>query len=233
MDYRVISIGCLAANPLWGERAPARTGHSTTTLVASGERRILVDPGLPGQALAARLGERANLAPKDITDVFLTSFHPECRRALREFDDADWWVSEIERETVGVSLAQRLRAIRTGEGIESRGETDAEVASMLEQDIAILRRCNTPEDELAKGVSIFPLPGVTPGLCGLLLEGPRYTTVICGDAIPTYEHLEQGRVPPAADIERAKQSYEEALEVADVFIPGRDNLFFSPTKRPF
>ena len=82
MDFRIISIGCLAAHPLWNERGAVRTGHATTTLITSGKRRILVDPGLPPQALSARLSERAGISPQDVTDVFLTSFAPDVRRGL-------------------------------------------------------------------------------------------------------------------------------------------------------
>ncbi|MFM1936342.1 MAG: hypothetical protein RI990_1301, partial [Planctomycetota bacterium] len=32
-DFRVISIGTLAHNPLWGERGDVRAAHATTTLI--------------------------------------------------------------------------------------------------------------------------------------------------------------------------------------------------------
>lgn len=234
MDIRVISIGALAAHPLWGERGAVRTGHATTTLIVSESRRVLVDPGLPAQALAARLGERANLAPKDITDVFLTSFHPETRRGLLAFESARWWIHAPEREAVGVALAQRVKAMKTGEGIEAGGGHDQELLHALQQDIAILQRCEAAPDELAPRVALFPLPGVTPGLAGLLLEDLRHTTLICGDALPTIEHLEQGKVlSPASSVDQARASFEEALEIADLLILGRDNLVVNPTKRPF
>ncbi len=234
MDVRVISIGALAAHPLWGERAPVRTGHTTTTLVSIEKRRVLVDPGLPAQALVARLSERANLAPKEITDVFLTSFHPEARRGLLAFENAKWWIHAPERESVGVALAQRVRAMKTGEGIEAGGGHDSELLHALQQDIAILQRCEAAPDELAPRVALFPLPGITQGLAGLLLEDLRHTTLICGDALPTIEHLEQGKVlSPAASVDQARSSFEEALEIADLLILGRDNLVVNPTKRPF
>jgi hypothetical protein len=69
MDVRVISIGTLSVHPLWGERTPVRTGHATTTLVRTGGKVILVDPSLPAQVLEARLAERANVKPEQITDV--------------------------------------------------------------------------------------------------------------------------------------------------------------------
>lgn len=227
MDFKVISIGTLAANPLWGERAPARTGHATTTLVASGDKRILVDPGLPEQAIVARLSERANLKPSDITHVFLTSFLPDVRRGLLAFDEATWWISTEERDAVGGFVAQQLKRM-----VESGG--DPTLRKALENDIAILKRCQPVPENLAPRVDVFPMPGVTPGLCGLLLSGERHTTVVCGDAIPTVEHLEQGKIlPMAADVDRARQSFEEALEVADLLVLGRDNIVVNPTHRPF
>ena len=49
MDDRVISIGALSSHELWDEKGSLRTAHATTTLIRSGDRVILVDPGLPSQ----------------------------------------------------------------------------------------------------------------------------------------------------------------------------------------
>lgn len=233
MDFRIISIGALPFHPLWGERTQVRTGHATTTLIRAGSRAIVVDPGLPGPALAARLAERANLRPEQVTDVFLTSFRPDVRRGVTIFEDAAWWISERERETVGVMMAERLR--ETASGAQSAAaQADRELRDVLEQDVAILQRCKPAEDAFAERVAIFPLPGVTPGLCGLLLEGERYTTLVCGDAVPTVEHLLAGQVlPNAADPRLAQESFAEAIEIADMLVPGRDNLAMNPTKRLF
>lgn len=226
IDYRVISIGCLDAHPLWDERSPMRSGHSTTTLVRSGDAAILIDPGLPATIIEARLAERANLKPSDITHVFLTSFRPDVRRGLELFDDARWLISEAEREGMGVPLASQL-----ARAIDSK---EIELRHALERDVALLKRCRSAPDTLAPGVSLFPLPGVTPGMCGLLLSQPTTTVLICGDAIPTLEHLEQGKtVRWAADIDQARASFTEAIEIADVLILGRDNLVLNPVKRPF
>jgi glyoxylase-like metal-dependent hydrolase (beta-lactamase superfamily II) len=81
-------------------------------------------------------------------------------------------------------------------------------------------------------VDLFPLPGVTPGTCGVLLALPGVTVLACGDAIPTFEHLSQGKVlPTAANIEQAEESFREAVEIADVLILGRDNIARNPLKR--
>ncbi len=226
MDYRVISIGALEAHPLWDEREPARTGHATSSLVRAQGRTILVDPGLPGDIVAARLHERANLRVEDVTHVFLTSFRPDVRRGLARFAHATWWIGEAERETVGVAMVAQLR------GAENAGET--ELRAMLAEEVELLERCEPAPDKLAEGVDLFPLPGVTPGLCGLLLPEGRHTTLICGDAVPTWEHLEQGAVPRwAADAAQARESFVEAIEIADLLVLGRDNLVVNPTKHPF
>lgn len=225
-ELRIISIGACEMHDLWGERAPARVGHSTTTLITNGRTRILVDPGLPAPALDARLRERANIAPRDITHIYLTSFRPDVRRALPLFEEAIWWISEAEREGVGVPLVASLQRAEDGD--------DRELVEALRAEIEILRRFEAAPDHLCDRVDLFPLHGVTPGLTGLLVSEPRHTTLICADAIPTIEHLEQGAVPKwSADAAQAQESFKEAVEIADLLILGRDNLVVNPTKKPF
>ncbi|MEM7755300.1 MAG: MBL fold metallo-hydrolase [Planctomycetota bacterium] len=230
MDWRVISIGTMSANGLWGEREPARTGHATTTLVRTttedGEpMTILVDPGLPEAALLARLRERANLGPEDITHVFLTSFHPDCRRGIGAFERAVWWVSATEREAVGVPLVQSLKRLT-----ESFEEPDEQTLDVLRTDIAVLQRCEPAPDRLGTAVDLFPLHGVTPGLTGLLLAA-KQTVLLCGDAIATQDHHERGEVDrAAANTSAAKEAFAEAIEVADILVLGRDNAVWNQTR---
>ncbi len=253
LDLRVISIGTLAAHPLWGERRPARTGHATTTLIRTRDDVILVDPGLPAQALVARLAERANIAPDDVTMVFLTSFHPDTHRGIGAFERARWLIHRSEREMVGVPMVSALRhALEQGHD---------ELREQIEREVAILHRFEEAPDSLARGVDLFPLPGVTPGLCGLIVEtsvapgaaalGERgdeaagddataaranedsRTVIVCGDAIPTVEHLATGRVlPNAGNLKHAAASFAEAVEIADWLVLGRDNCVPSPGRLP-
>ncbi|HZW08281.1 MAG TPA: MBL fold metallo-hydrolase [Phycisphaerales bacterium] len=216
MDVRVISIGALAEHPLRDKRRKARTGHATTTLIRTADAAILVDPGLPPAAVVARLDERAGLEPADITHVFLTSFKADTCRGIRAFENAEWLIGERERESLGVPLAKLLR---------DAGDADEETKRELEYQVALLKECKPAPDSIARGVDLFPLPGVTPGLCGLLASEPSRTTVVCGDAIPTVEHLEQAQVPKNSfDAKLAMESFKEAVEIADVLILGRDNL---------
>ena len=57
--------------------------------------------------------------------------------------------------------------------------------------------------------------------------------LVCGDAVATQEHLEQGKVLPYChDVEQAQQSFAEAIEIADLLIPGRDNISLNPLRQP-
>lgn len=226
MDVRVVSIGALAAHPLWDEREPCRTGHATTTLIRTEDRIIIVDPGLPGPVLGARLQERAGVDVEQVTDVFLTRMHIDTRRGLDAFDGAAWWLSEAEREFVGTRMALNLK--------DAAGGDDDELVAQLEREVAIIQRCRVVEDRLAPGVDLFPMPGLTPGLTGVLIPEPTQTTLVCGDAVATVEHLESGKVLlPAADADQARESFAEAIEIADLLIPGRDNVVVNPARRAF
>lgn len=225
MDYRIISIGTLSRHPLWARPAPPRTAHATTTLIRSEGKVILVDPSLPEQILGARLTERAGLALDEVTDVFLTSFRPAHRRGVGALERANWWISEAERERVGVTLIEQLQAV---------GAQDEQTEQMLKQDIALLQRARAAPDTLAAQVDLFPLPGPTPGHAGLLLTLSQATVLIAGDAVPTVEHLEKGQASQDSyDLQAARESLAEVIEIADWIIPGHDNLVPNLTRRPF
>jgi glyoxylase-like metal-dependent hydrolase (beta-lactamase superfamily II) len=222
IDYRVISIGALSHHPLRQEAGGRRTAHATTTLIQTEGKRILVDPALPAEVLNARLVERSGLELSSITDVFLTNFRPAHRGALLAMSDANWLISEAEREQVGVSLIELLQRV------------DEDDQDQVKHEIAILKRCKAAPDKLAQQVDLFPLPGFTPGTCGLLLPLPGNTVLIAGDAVATQEHFEQGKVlEDGWDVEQARASLTEAIEIADWLICGHDNLIPNTTRQGF
>jgi len=146
------------------------------------------------------------------------------RRGLDAFAQAEWLVPEAEREMVGVDLVSRFR--------EAHGAGDAEVARLLREEIERLERCRACPDRLAPGVDLFPLPGATPGCAGLILSLPGSTVVVAGDAVATAEHLEAGLViTPCFDVEQARASLAECIEIADLIVCGRDNLVLNPVRR--
>lgn len=221
MDYRICSIGTLSAHPLWNQPQAARTAHATTTLIRSGDKTLLVDPGLPAPAVTAHLNERAGLTPEAVTDVFLTTFRPAHRRALEAFAHAKWWISRAEREAVGTHLVSLFQQAE-----------DEEACQVIKHDIALLQRCQAAPDQLAEHVDLFPLHGYTPGTCGLLISLPSATVLLAGDAVATAEHLAQGQVLAGAyDLDAARASFTEAVEIADWIIPGHDNILPNLTRR--
>ena len=221
MDYRIVSIGTLSHHDLWPNQQPPRTPHATTTLIQSGDQTILVDPALPPQIIQARLQERSGLTTQDITHVFLTNFQPAHRWGLPGLTDAQWLISEMELEFVTQKIRERLDH-----------EQDPQLRDALAAETAVLERCRPAPDRLAEQVDLFPLPGFTPGTCGLLLSHTNATTLLAGDAVPTVEHLQQGRVLRTSyDVQQARESLAEAVEIADVIIPGHDNLTLNRTRR--
>lgn len=221
MEYRLVSIGTLPSHPLWEEQGVLRTGHATTTMIKSGENILLVDPSLPAQILDARLHERWGFRLFDVTHVFLTSFDPDRRRALDGFSDAVWYMHEPEIESARAFLLEELQ----------HADGDRELVLLIEHQLQLLTNFKVPEDRVMKGVDLFPLQGYTPGCCGLLLPTPKRTIVIAGDAAATAEHIERCQVlANCADIEVAQESLKECIEIADIIIPGRDNIILNPLR---
>lgn len=213
----ILSIGTLSRNRIWKETTAVRTPHATTSLIRAGGRVILVDPGLPAPVQVARLFERTGLRPDAVDTVFLTTFRPAHREGLAAFEHATWLIHDAERDAVAEHLGD----------LRDRG--DDEIRSTVSRELDLLERFQSPEDKLADQVDLFPLPGYTPGTCGLLITEPTTTTLVAGDAVPTRDHLLAGQVlADPFNNAQAQESLREAYEIADVIVPGHDNLFQNP-----
>jgi glyoxylase-like metal-dependent hydrolase (beta-lactamase superfamily II) len=214
----VISIGTLSSNPFWNEQGKLRAAHATTTLIREGDRTILVDPSLPPELLVHRLDERAGLKPQQIDTIFLTNFRPVHRRALTVFEEAQWLISAEERSAI---IAHLTKALEEVEG------PAAEVQSApveIEEELGLAGRTEPAPEHLSRSVDLFPSPGATVGSCGLLVAAAR-TIVIAGDAVVTREHFANGRVyERCADPAQGRASFADIVEIADIIIPGHDNM---------
>jgi len=219
VEYSIISIGTLGRNPLWGEATAVRSAHATITLVADGDRRILVDPSLPGRILDARFNERTGLALADVTDVFCTTLRPVHRRGIEALDHADWWCNEPEIEAYAAHLAGLL---------QSAERLDRDEASGVQADMQLVRRFRPAPERFSPQIHLYPLPGPSVGSAGLLLTPPANTVVIAGDAAATAGHFLRGQVwQGCADAEAAMRSLQDIVEIADVIVPGHDNVMLS------
>jgi glyoxylase-like metal-dependent hydrolase (beta-lactamase superfamily II) len=215
----VISIGTLSRNLLWKESEPVRTPHATTTLIRATKKTILIDPGLPGQILAARLFERTGLRPDAVDTIFLTNSRPSHRGGLAAFPNARVLIHESERERALVEIAMHL---------DEADEEDDDRAT-LTAELKLLQSLKTAPDALAPQVELFPLFGYTAGTCGVLVTGPTQTTLIAGDAVASVDHLLAGQVLPGCfNLQQAKESLAEVYEIADVVVPGHDNVLLNP-----
>jgi len=220
VEYSVISIGTLSHNPLWGERAPVRTAHATTTIVRDGGRSILVDPSLPAPALEARYFERTGGRLADVTDVFCTTLRPVHRRGVQALRGARWWAARVEIETHVEYLSSALASAERL-GSERAEETQA--------DLELLKRFSPAPQRFGDQIEVYPLAGPTPGSAGLLLTPATKTIVIAGDAALTAQHVDMGRVwEGCADRQAALTSLADMVELADVIICGHDNLMLCP-----
>jgi glyoxylase-like metal-dependent hydrolase (beta-lactamase superfamily II) len=217
--FDIISIGTLSRNILWRETQPVRTPHATTTLVRAAKSNILVDPGLPPQIIGARLLERTGLKPSQIDAVFLTNFRPAHRGGLALFEGAKVYLHEREQQAARSKL----------EEIAAHLPADDEDYQRVQNELEILDATVSAPDQVATGVDLFPLFGFTPGTCGLLLALPTLTALIAGDAVATQDHFLAGQVlPDPADLQAARESLQEVYDIADVIVPGHDNVFLNP-----
>jgi glyoxylase-like metal-dependent hydrolase (beta-lactamase superfamily II) len=218
--FSIISIGTLSHNRLWGESAAVRTAHATTTLVSDEDRRILVDPSLPGAILASRLNERTGMRPADVTDIFLTTLRPAHHRGLDIFEHARWWAHGAEIEDYAGKLTEVLR---------SADRLSEEDAQRIRADLDRVKRVEPSPEKFTAQVHLYPLPGPTLGSAGLLLSPPTRTIIIAGDAAVTGEHLMRGQIWDGCDNhDLAMESMKDLLEVADLVVPGHDNIMLTP-----
>jgi glyoxylase-like metal-dependent hydrolase (beta-lactamase superfamily II) len=112
--------------------------------------------------------------------------------------------------------------------IEQAPEEDVD-RRVLMQELALLEKLTPADDQVADQLDLFPLPGYTPGNCGLLIKLPTASVMLAGDAVPTQDHFLAGQVlPDSYNIEAAQESMREVYEIADLIIPGHDNLFPNP-----
>lgn len=222
VEFTIVSIGALSHHRLWGEAAPTRTAHATTTLVTAGDRLILVDPGLPASVLTARLFERTGKGPADITDVLCTTLRPAHRRGIDAFGSARWLAHEVELESYRGFLENTL---------ESAERLESDEVRAVREDLDKMDAFQPAEEQPADQVTLYPLAGPTPGSAGLLLTPPTQTIVIAGDAALTSEHIQSGQIwQGCLQADRAMESLRDLLELADVIVPGHDNVVFSPRR---
>ena len=198
----VLAIGTLAKNKYWNEKAPVRQEYSTVTLIRSDDVVLVIDPGWPPAVLKSALFYRSGLEPEAVTHVFLTHFEAAHAAGAVLFDKAKWLVYDEELRYAEAELAAN------------------------DSGRAILARLQPAPEKFAPGVDIFPTFGHTPGHASVLVYTAMQTTIVAGDAVLTRDHFEHGDLGEKPwDLEKAKASFQDVLEIADIIVPGHDNIF--------
>ncbi len=222
VEYSVISIGALSRNRLWGESVAVRSSHATTTAVFDEGKVILVDPSLPAQALGPVFNERTGKQLADVTDVFCTTLRPVHRRSILALPEANWWAYQDEIDSHRAKLAALL---------ESAERISPADAGQIEADLKLLESFRPAPEKFTEQVTVYPMAGASAGSAGLLLTPPTMSIVIAGDAVLTAEHFAMGQVwEGCEDREKALDTLRDVLELAEVIVPGHDNVFIPPRR---
>jgi len=170
-----------------------------------GSRLLLYDTLGFGEreGLYARL-EALGVSPLDVTGVVLSHLHFDHAANADLFPWAEVYVHEAE--------------LRHAEQVAKDPRLDPACLAHLPK--ALPRLTAVPEGALEEGLSLLHLPGHTPGLLGLAVEG---VGVLASDAVKSRFDLEGPPAPPCLDPERALKSRERLYRFPRLF-PGHDVL---------
>jgi len=204
VQWRLLNIGTLSQNRLWGEKEKHRQSFCTMTVLQTGNTVTLVDPTRPPAEMPRYLDDACGLAPNRVDIIFVTHFHADHLRGLEAFPNATWLMNENE-----IAFCWE----RTTDGSKEQ---------------AILNRLENAPQQLAPGVELFPTPGHTPHHTSLLVQADRHKVLVGGDVVMTRAHC-IARLPYAdrAHYAQARRSIERAIRTADILIPDHDNYFYT------
>ncbi|MBO5054750.1 MAG: MBL fold metallo-hydrolase [Lachnospiraceae bacterium] len=206
--WEILTIGCLTRNKFWGEpkEEGVRECLATSSVICTGEANIVVDPSMDPESFGQVLFNRSGLRPGDIDLVYCTHLHGDHFAGIELFEKADWYMAS----------------------------GDCEVFKQDEDNRELLRKRMKPAGDflIPDRVHTVFLPGHTPGLSGLLFQGPEGRVLASGDCIMTKDFfLNREGYYFDKDGEENRRSIEKAAQLAGIIIPGHGNYFISGAYR--
>lgn len=204
-DYEVIVIGHLKWNPYFGELvdAPPRGDPSTCTStmirgkLENGEPFVLmIDPTLrvTPEDYYFDINRRTGLHPEDITHCYVTHSHYDHQAGLAYFPGAVWYAAK--------PVAEELSRSPYIDGTRVIGV----------------------EGEFLPGVYAVALPGHMRQLHSAAFRKNGRRVVVAGDGVMTRDHFRHRTTMFGEDSKVAADTIRMLEEMADIIIPGHDNL---------
>jgi glyoxylase-like metal-dependent hydrolase (beta-lactamase superfamily II) len=192
--------------------------ESTTSLILTGERKIIVDPSTKYSREKIMKGLKSlGLQPKDIDSVVLTHYHLDHVANYDMFKNAQFFIHDNELKTLGsltgtLTLAV-LKAIMREFGFSIRDFVD----------------CLKPISELRTDSSLNVLEtfGHTGGSISLCVTGQK-RIVVSGDALTRMSFAEEfsGQSQNGANAaDPYSRSFAKVIESGEIIVPGHDRPF--------
>ena len=192
--------------------------ESTTSLVLTGDKKIIVDPSTKYSRQKIMKGlESLGLRPKDIDTVVLTHYHLDHVANFGMFSNAQFFIHGNDLKTVGSLTGNLTLAVLKA----VMREFDFSVGDFVER--------LKPISELNSGSSLNVLEtfGHTGGCISLCVSGQK-RIVISGDALTRMSfaeefsaQLQNGNAPK----DPYYRSFAKVLESGEIIVPGHDRPF--------
>ncbi len=218
LQWKTLTLGHLSRNKFWGESDAAQY-HSvvaTTTLVQTDDINILVDPTLPVEQTEALLQLHAGLGREDIHIVYATHYHGDHRVDADKYPNAKQYMSAASLQDAQAAIEE----VRQGRGVPAF--------------VVGLEDFLPAPEQLAPGVTLYPLPGHTDGNTGLMLAASEGRVLLAGDTIMGEEYFCAGEgYWFNTSAEKTHISILRAAQDADIVVPGHGDVFLTEGRSKF
>lgn len=218
LQWKTLTLGHLSRNKFWGESDAAQY-HSvvaTTTLVQTDDINILVDPTLPVEQTEALLRLHAGLGREDIHIVYATHYHGDHRVDADKYPNAKQYMSAASLQDAQAAIEE----VRQGRGVPAF--------------VVGLEDFLPAPEQLAPGVTLYPLPGHTDGNTGLMLAASEGRVLLAGDTIMGEEYFCAGEgYWFNTSAEKTHISILRAAQDADIVVPGHGDVFLTEGRSKF